>query len=264
MAVGLLDPIVGMRASLSTAMIGLVAVGCGGCILPVPHTRVHAFGVTGQVVSVVDHSPVGGASIASIDEPTETAHCDSGGNFRLRARRGWHAAYQVSPICQSLLPGWDLAYPGREIRVSASGYLTKEFSITAFPGGRDHEVTGEMAGAYLKAGQLELALAEDDPTDANKTAPIVRAFRYLGIPDDEEYPDTRFQLDSRVPPKYYRVSRLTHVPKYEYEQDLKQRKMLFAEQREGMEYYATEFTGDFEQGDGVRVWVAILQRKAYP
>jgi hypothetical protein len=99
---------------------------------------------------------------------------------------------------------------------------------------------------------------------SHTAAPTGGTFRYLGIPADDEYPHTRFQLDSRVPLKYYRVSRLTHVPKYEYEQDLKQGKMLFAEQRGGTEYYATEFNGHVEQQDGVRGWVTILQRKAYP
>jgi hypothetical protein len=89
-------------------------------------------------------------------------------------------------------------------------------------------------------------------------------FRYLGIPADEEYPHTRFQLDSGVPHKYWRVSRLSHVSESEYQQDLERGKILFAETHGGTQYYATEFTGDFEQQDGVRAWVTILQRKAHP
>jgi hypothetical protein len=152
------------KTSLSIAMVGLVAVLCGGCILPVPHTRVHAFGVAGQVVSAVDHKPIGGALVASIDAPPATTYCDSGGNFRLSARLGWHAAYLVSPICESLLPGFDVAPPDREIRVSAPGYLTTEFGVSPFAGGDGHAMTGVIAGAYLKAGQFPITPVGDNST----------------------------------------------------------------------------------------------------
>jgi len=154
---GLLSFVSGMRPSCSTAIIGLVVVNCGGCILPVPHTRVHVFGVTGQVVSAADHTPVRGASIASVDEPTEKAHCDSAGNFRLHARRGWHAAYLIGPICESILPGLDVTNPGREIRLSAPGYVTRHITVGAFPQVRDDGVTGQPVGAYLSVGQLDLS-----------------------------------------------------------------------------------------------------------
>ena len=88
--------------------------------------------------------------------------------------------------------------------------------------------------------------------------------RYLGIPPNEEYPHATFQLDGRVPHKYWRVSRLSHVSESEYRRDRELGKMLFAENHEGTRYYATEFSGDFEQQDGARAWVTILQRKAYP
>ena len=95
-------------------------------------------------------------------------------------------------------------------------------------------------------------------------APGVSEFRYLGIPDSEEYPNTSFRLESRVPEKYYRVSRLTHVSESDFQRDLKQGKLLFPEKREGTEYYATEVSAHVEQQAGVREWVTILQRKAYP
>jgi len=140
----------GMRAKLATAIVGLIVVVCNGCLLPVPHTRVHILGVDGQVVSALDRRPLGSASVASIDEPTETARCDSNGFFRLRPRRGWHAVYLVSPICESLLPGFDMAYPGREIQVSVPGYVTTNFGVS----------TNLISGAYLHAGQLLLTPVE--------------------------------------------------------------------------------------------------------
>jgi len=89
--------------------------------------------------------------------------------------------------------------------------------------------------------------------------------RYLGIPADAEYPHTTFQLDKRVPAtKYYRVSRVSHVTKDQYERDLASGRMQFRERHGDVEYYATEFSGDFEQQPGVRAWVTTLQRKVYP
>src|SRR5437899_2970506 len=90
-------------------------------------------------------------------------------------------------------------------------------------------------------------------------------FRYLGIPPEEEYPQTAFQLDKGVPRnKYYRVSRVSHVTKDQYERDLGRGRMRFRERHGEAEFYATEFSGDYELQPGVRAWVTILQRKVYP
>ncbi len=88
---------------------------------------------------------------------------------------------------------------------------------------------------------------------------------YLGIPLDEEYPHTRFHLDSYVPQtKYWRVSRVRHVTKEDYERDLAAGRMLFRDTHASTLFYATEFSGDFEQSPSLRAWVTILERKAYP
>jgi len=128
---------------------------------------VHAFGVTGQVVSATTQDPLADASVASIDQPNEPAHCDKAGRFRLHPKRGWHAAYCIGPICESLLPGWDMTYPGRAIRVSAPGYVTADFTVSTFAPDGSNGVTGELAGAYLKVAHLEL-YPLGDPPPANK------------------------------------------------------------------------------------------------
>jgi len=88
---------------------------------------------------------------------------------------------------------------------------------------------------------------------------------YLGIPAEDEYPRTTFQSDQRVPRnKYYRVSRLSHVTKDQFERDLASGRMQFRERHGESECYATEFSGDFDQQPGVRAWVTILERKVYP
>jgi hypothetical protein len=88
---------------------------------------------------------------------------------------------------------------------------------------------------------------------------------YLGVPLDEEYPDTKFHLDSSVPQdKYWRVSKVRHVSRDEYESDLASGRVLFRDSRLGTEFYATELRGDFLRRGDTRYWVSILERKAYP
>ena len=57
-----------------------------------PHTRVHAYGVTGQVVSATTQEPLDGASVIAMDQPDHPAQCDRAGRFRLHPKRGWYAA----------------------------------------------------------------------------------------------------------------------------------------------------------------------------
>lgn len=166
-----------MRVGVFTAIVGLAAVGCGGCIVPVPHWRVQAYGVTGQVVNASDSRPIGGALVASVDEARQTTHSDRDGKFRLRAKRRWHALYFIGPISQSLLPDWDVTPRARGIRVSAPGHLTTEFSIAGFRDGHGHDVPAVTAGAYLHAGQFALAAAGDDFQNANTPARQTRAGR---------------------------------------------------------------------------------------
>ncbi len=166
-----------MRIGFYTAVVGVLVVGGGGCVVPVPHTRAHEYGVTGQVTGAIDCKPVGGASVVSIDEPTETALCDGDGNFRLRPRRGWHAAYLIGPDSLSVLPAWDITAPVRQVRISAPGYMTADFSVGTFPDGSSHHAVAEVAGAYLRAGRLELVPAGDDSRGGSKAIQRTEANR---------------------------------------------------------------------------------------
>ena len=88
---------------------------------------------------------------------------------------------------------------------------------------------------------------------------------YLGIPVDEECPDTKFHLDSYVPQdKYWRVSRVRHVSRDDYERDIAAGHMLFRDEHSGTQFYSTELRGDFVRHGDTRYWVTILERKAYP
>ena len=141
---GIVNPMI--NRGLSCGILVLIAVCCGGCILPVPHMRVHACGIKGQVVDAIDHSPISNAIITPVDNSPKVARSGTNGDFCLRPTRGWHAAYVIGPISLSILPGWDLTSPSRDVHVSAQGYEAKVFPIR-----------GVRCGvAYLNAGQLEL------------------------------------------------------------------------------------------------------------
>jgi len=101
-----------------------------------------------------------------------------------------------------------------------------------------------------------------------KHAPATQArsdWSYLGIPADEEYPDTKFHLDGCVPKnKYWRVSRVCHVSRDAYERDIAGGHTLFRDEHSGTQFYSTELRGDFVRHADTRYWVTILERKAYP
>lgn len=165
------------RVWLPVLVAALLALGSNGCLVPVPHTRVHAYGVKAQVVSAADGRPVTNAIIASVGWPAATARADRQGRFRLPAKRGWHGAYCIGPICLSLLPGWDVTWPLREISISAPGYETTLLSIGPAHGEPGAQVPAVVAGAYLKAERLELMPARAvsgtglNPTDGARPAP---------------------------------------------------------------------------------------------
>jgi len=78
---------------------------------------------------------------------------------------------------------------------------------------------------------------------------------YLGIPESEEYPATKFPLDKSLPPdKYRRVSKLQHVSLDEFLRDVTSGRAMYRNERSGLHYYSTE-----QQHD-----VLTLERKVYP
>ena len=168
---------VGLKSSQRIAVALSLAACCGGCIIPVPHQRVHVYGVSGQIVSAADQTPISDASVSSPDVPEVTAQSDTLGAFRLRPVRGWHGAYCVGPICLSLLPGWDVTYPGRKIQVSAPGYRTASFTIEAWVPPDGSKIAAEIAGAYLHTGQLQLVREVAECSNACQTVQRTGASR---------------------------------------------------------------------------------------
>lgn len=137
---------------MKTMIALLIAALCAGCIMPIPHRRVHSYGVDGRVCDAATRSPIAGAVVTSDDQKHRETRTNDKGQFSLRPAYGWHGAYVIGPICLSLFPGWDVTFPGTAIDVTATGYQKEGFRIGAMysPGGP------YLKGGYLRAGDLFL------------------------------------------------------------------------------------------------------------
>jgi len=153
-----------MKISVQATIILLLSLCCSCCIVPVPHRRVHAYGVEGQIVSAADNTPIPFASISSVDHLTPSTYSDGEGRFRLRPHYGWHGAYFIGVISQSMLPGFDMTPSFRDIHVFAPGYRSADFRVCA-----------QIVGAFLEARQLQLVPATSPSADANHTVEPTRA-----------------------------------------------------------------------------------------
>lgn len=95
-----------------------------GCFIPAPHERLHEFGVAGTILDSESHAPIKGAKIEPRGAAAKAVFSDADGSFKLKPVYGWHGAFFIGPICESLLPGFDMPSPTRTIVVSAQGYRT--------------------------------------------------------------------------------------------------------------------------------------------
>lgn len=100
----------------------MLALVLSGCVVPLPHRRVHAFGVAGRVLDFQSRSPVKAARIEAADDRTKVAFSDARGSFMLPPVSGWHGAYFIGPIGLSLFPALDMPSMSRAIAISANGY----------------------------------------------------------------------------------------------------------------------------------------------
>jgi hypothetical protein len=106
----------------------IAAFTLSSCFVPVPHMRLHLYGVRGRVVDADSHLPVANVTISSPpDKRVATSSAD--GYFSLKPVYGWHGAYLFSPISQSLFPPLDVSPRHRKMDVSAPGYQSKHMSF---------------------------------------------------------------------------------------------------------------------------------------
>ena len=108
-----------------TVALLAASLSLAGCVLPVPHRRLHSAGLEATVVDADTASPVDGAKVSSPDGSSELASTDSEGHFEIPAQYGWHGAYLVGPISYSLLPHFDIPYPRPPLKIEAAGYRSR-------------------------------------------------------------------------------------------------------------------------------------------
>lgn len=158
---------------LATAI--LLIFSATGCLIPIPHRRIHAYGVRGQIVDQATGESIENAWIAAdVDSNPQASavRSDATGRFKIAPIERWHGAYFISPIRLSLFPAFDFAGYGRLIRVQARGYDTSDLRISGHVGDQKGEwiLPGEtdasVSGAYLDTGKLSLARSiQDHPAD---------------------------------------------------------------------------------------------------
>lgn len=142
--------------------------------MPVPHRRLHAYGVDGRVVDGVSLHPVTNAVVTTRFIRTQDCRTNADGQFAIAPVYGWHGAYLIGPISLSLFPSWDITFPERDIVISAPGYITEVFDVG--PGLRSTSVAttntnvatdaeAEVGDGVLHVGTLRLT--PENQTGAN-------------------------------------------------------------------------------------------------
>jgi hypothetical protein len=121
----------------------LSAFAFSGCVVPIPHRRLHQFGVTGRVIDSESRTPLNTAQIASGDTAT-VSHSD--GSFTIAPVYGWHGAYAIGGVGVSLLPGFDVPSMSRSITVTASGYRSSTIAAKI----------GTTADVFIRVGDISL------------------------------------------------------------------------------------------------------------
>lgn len=118
----------------------LLATLCTGCIIvPIPHRRLHGYGVRGSVVDAGSGRPIPYAAVSGVAR-TQTVICSATGDFVIAPVHGWHGAYLIGPISLSLFPGWDMTAPWAALYVTAGGYVPETFQVTGKIQGESIEV----------------------------------------------------------------------------------------------------------------------------
>ena len=113
-----------------------------GCVLPVPHRRLHSAGIVATVVDADTTSPVSGAKVSTPDGSSLLTTTNAKGHFEISSRYGWHGAYLIGPISYSLLPYFDIPYPHPPLKIDATGYRSQ--TIQAFDEVQTDKQTGEV------------------------------------------------------------------------------------------------------------------------
>ena len=106
-----------------------------GCvILPLPHRRLHAYGVEGRVLDAASRKPIQCASVQAKSNScpasfTTCAKTDAEGRFSIASKSGWHYGILLCPVDHfSLFPLFHQTFPRSKLSVSAPGYSEQKLS----------------------------------------------------------------------------------------------------------------------------------------
>ncbi|HEY3901658.1 MAG TPA: hypothetical protein VGM54_23805 [Chthoniobacter sp.] len=100
----------------------LCSLTLSGCIIPVPHKRLHDVGVKGRILDAQSHAPVVAAKIEDIVDPTKFTYSVIDGTFMLKPVYGLHGAYVFAGVSTSIFPNYDAPNLTRTITIIAPGY----------------------------------------------------------------------------------------------------------------------------------------------
>ena len=92
-----------------------------GCVVPIPHRRMHYPGVTGRVRDAISHAAIPAARIQTVDAVKQAAILGYDGVFTLKPVYGWHGASLIGPIGLSLFPGFDVPSSSRNFVIEFRG-----------------------------------------------------------------------------------------------------------------------------------------------
>lgn len=100
-----------------------------GCALPIPHRRLHNYGVKSKIVDNETNKSIRDALICSLLEGRNCIKSDKSGTFELPPVYGWHGGYYIGPVSHSFWPGFDIPDFEPEIVIQAQGYEDIKLSI---------------------------------------------------------------------------------------------------------------------------------------
>jgi len=140
---------------------------CAGCmVVPVPHRRLHVYGVRGSVIDAQTRQPLADATVSRSPHGQNDVRTSSDGTFEFKPVHGWHGAIFIGAIPLSLFPSFDIAFAVAEVRVEARGYTTESFYLsTRWPQGITSPdrttdgrriIGGDLDGNYLETDPLLL------------------------------------------------------------------------------------------------------------
>ena len=128
----------------------LLAFCTASCVVPFPHTRIHAPARKGRVVADDGHTPVAGAVVTSLENGKQCT-TDADGRFSLPAVKGWHGAWLFSPpLTYSIWPFRDMDGQAHRIRIESDGFSTCDETL----GGTVREVRYRSFGCLHPSGRL--------------------------------------------------------------------------------------------------------------